>query len=160
MLKLDLKRLKTDVQQCDQDRPADWGGRRLTGAMAIVRDNMKEIEALRDAGASWVSIAEGLARQGVTQGDNQPITAKRLTALIASVKRQAARKAEKLALRAQRQDLPPSAPPKRGSPLVKLARELTDPSRQEARGSSPTEEDIRQANFDKHSNLFRKDAKT
>ena len=125
--------------------------------MAVVRDNLKEIEALNAAGKSWVAIAAALAKQGVTQGDNQPITSKRLTALIASVKRQAARKAEKHAARSQRQDLLSApSPDHRGSPL-KLAHELTHGARQEEPSASMTEEEIRRANFDKHSSLFKKE---
>ena len=159
MPKLDLKRLKADIEQSEKDLSADPSGRRLTGAMAIVRDHLSEIEALKASGKSWVVIAAALAKQGVTQGDNQPITAKRLTALIASVKRQAASKAAKEALRAHRKDLlPPQQPERRASPL-RLARELTEPVRQAAPISAMTEEEIRQSNFEKHSNLFRKDTK-
>jgi hypothetical protein len=160
MAKLDLKRLSADIENSEKERASDQGGRRLTGAMAVVRDNLAEIEALKADGKSWVAIAVGLAQQGVTQGDHQPITAKRLTALIASVKRQAANKAARQALRANRKDLsPPSQPERRVAP-VRLARELTEPARPETEIPSMTEEDIRKSNFEKHADLFRKDTNT
>lgn len=160
MLKLDLKRLKADIEQSEKCRSADSGGRRLTGAMAIVRDHLNEIEALKASGKSWVVIAAGLAKQGVTQGDNQPITAKRLTALIASVKRQAANKAAKEALRANRKDLYPSPQPERRAPTVRLARELTEPARPATPIPAMSEDEIRKSNFDKHADIFRKGSNT
>ncbi len=62
---LDLKRLKADISQLQRDRPADVGpgGRRLTGAMGVVRDNLQALEALKAEGASWGTIAAGLAAQ-------------------------------------------------------------------------------------------------
>jgi septal ring factor EnvC (AmiA/AmiB activator) len=157
MPKLDLKRLRADVDQHEKERAADPGRRRLTGAMAIVRDHLKDIEALKAAGKSWVAIAAGLAEQGVTQGDNQPITAKRLTALIASVKREAARRAEKEARRAERRDVALPTPPPRRVASLRLADELANPPRNMTPAAAPTEEDIRRANFDKHAKLFRKE---
>jgi hypothetical protein len=160
MAKLDLKRLSADIEKHERERASDPGARCLTGAMATVRDNLKEIEALKADGKNWVAIAAGLAKQGVTQGDNQPITAKRLTALIASVKRQAANKAAKEALRANRKDLlPPPQLERRASP-VRLARELTEPARKATPMSSMTEDELRKSNFDKHTDIFRKDTKT
>ena len=56
---------------------------------------------------STSEIAAALAAQGVTQGeDRQPLTADRLTALIASVKRQAERKRVKSERRRLRSDAP------------------------------------------------------
>jgi hypothetical protein len=160
MPKLDFKRLKADIEQSEECRFADPGGRRLTGAMAIIRDHLAQIEALKASGRSWVMIAEGLAKQGVTQGDNQPITAKRLTALIASVKRQAANKAAKEALRANRKDLFLPPQPERRVASVRLARELMEPARPASPMPSMSEDEIRKLNFDKHDNLFRKDTNT
>jgi hypothetical protein len=70
MLKLDLKRLKADIEKSEERRTVDPGGRRLTGAMASVRDHLREIVILKASGKSWPVIAAGLAKQGVTQGDN------------------------------------------------------------------------------------------
>lgn len=160
MRRVNLTKLRRDVEiaaaaQLESRRGPH--GRRLTGAMAIVRDHLTKIEALRAAGKSWGSIAAGLAEQGVTQGDNIPITAKRLTALVASVKRQAARRAEKEEWRTQRRDLvtPRSLEPCSSS--LKLAPELTRSEPQATPVATMTEEEIRRANFDKHSSLFRKE---
>jgi hypothetical protein len=159
MLKIDLKRLKADVDRIQRDRPANVGpgGRRLTGSMAVVRENLMALEAMK-ASRSWVTIASGLAAQGVTQGDGQPITAKRLTALIASVKRQDALKAAKQAKREQRQDAPmptslagPPRPPSRLAPeLTRLARHVTDES-------PATEEDLRRSDLAKVQRFLKPD---
>jgi hypothetical protein len=125
--------------------------------MAIVRDNLQEIEALKAGGNSWVAIAAGLAEQGVTQGDHQPLTAKRLTALIASVKRQAALRAVKAEARDQRRDLRPQRSQKSPEVPLRLSNELTRLQQETAPAASMTEEEIRLANFDKHSAIFRKD---
>ncbi|WP_425375025.1 hypothetical protein [Methylobacterium brachiatum] len=64
--------------------------------MAIVRAHLETFEQMHRDGASWVDIAAGLAAQGVMQGTGeaaQPITARRLTALMASVRRERERRA-------------------------------------------------------------------
>lgn len=171
MPKLDLKRLARDVDTLRMSRPVGVGpgGRRLTGAMAIVRDNLEALEVLHAAGASWVDLAAGLTAQGVTQGQGDPLTGKRLTALIASVKRQAARHAAAEARRMTRLDLvrPPAVsvtrqdpPPDRApaAPTPRLAPEL------QARPAPPPSEDaplseaeIRRIQAERHSHLFKKD---
>ncbi len=40
----------------------------------------------REDGATWTEIVAGLAAQGVTQGDGQPITGRRLTALMHNIR--------------------------------------------------------------------------
>ncbi|MEG9528992.1 MAG: hypothetical protein MIL41_25020, partial [Hyphomicrobiales bacterium] len=77
---------------------------------AVVRENLEELRALHDAGHTWVDIAAGLASQGVTQGSGQPLTGKRLTALIASVEREAIAKSRRQATRAARIDLAAATP--------------------------------------------------
>lgn len=166
MPKLDLKRLAKDVDTLRQSRPVDLGpgGRRLTGAMAIVRDNLEALEALKANGSTWVDIAAGLAAQGVTQGNGDPITGKRLTALRASVMRQAAKKAEAQARRMGRPDLrrAPSSPRRlQPSPdpvtQPRLAPEL-QPRPVAVPGDMPlTEAEIRQFQTERHSHLFKKD---
>jgi hypothetical protein len=52
-----------------------------TGATEIVRKHFAELQRMHyQDGASWIEIAAGLAKQGVTQGDGKPITGRRLTA--------------------------------------------------------------------------------
>lgn len=165
MPKLDLKRLVKDVDALRKSRPADLGpgGRRLTGAMAIVRDNREALEALHAAGTSWVDIAAGLSAQGLMQGEGDPLTGKRLTALIASVKRQAAKRAEAEARRKARPDLPrPSVPRPPGlSPRAatsRLAPELQPRSSPPPGDDAPlSEAEIRRMQAERHSHLFKKD---
>jgi len=156
MAKLDLKRLRADIAKHENEKASAPAARRLTGAMAIVRDNLAEIEALNAAGKSWAAIAAALAQQGVTQGENQPITARRLTALIASVKREATRQEAKLESRAQRRDLSPTKSSEQTRTARRLAPELTRQRSDTPPVATMTEEEIRRANFDKHSALFRK----
>lgn len=160
MARLNLNKLRRDVEVAAADLLANRPGaqrRKLTGAMAVVRENLKEIEALKAAGKSWIAIAAALAEQGVTQGNNQPLTAKRLTALIASVKRQAAGRVAKEEARGQRRDLPSKQSPKSHDARLRLADELTHRGPGTRAPASMTEEEIRLANFDKHSLIFRKD---
>lgn len=169
MPKLDLKRLAKDVDTLRMSRPLGVGpgGRRLTGAMAIVRDNLDALEALHAAGASWVDLAAGLAAQGVTQGEGEPLTGKRLTALIASVRRQAARRVVAEARRRARPDLPraalttqqapPSDLPLR-STASRLAPELQAPPVPPPNDDAPlSEAEIRRIQAERHSHLFKKD---
>ncbi len=160
MPKLDLKRLAKDVDVLRKSRPADLGpgGRRLTGAMAIVRDNLEALEALHASGTTWVDIAAGLAAQGVTQGNGDPITGNRLTALRASVKRQAAKRAERQARRSVRPDLRrerPSARPE-VTPRLTLSKDLA-PSRpaDDEASSETSEEAIRRENLAKLHDLLK-----
>lgn len=161
MPKLDLKRLAEDVDTLRRSRPAGLGpgGRRLTGSMAIVRDNLDALEALKAGGSSWVDIAAGLAAQGVTQGEGDPITGKRLTALISSVKREVAKEAAKQeaaqARRARRPDLrqAPATPSRR----LRLASDLTSKPLTPPESSAASEQAIRQAQLDGLQDLIRKD---
>jgi hypothetical protein len=162
---LDLKLLKEAVANRKAHRPpeAGPGGRRLTGSKQIVRDNFVRLTKMQKDGATWVDIAEGLAAQGVTQGNNEPITAKRLTALISAVKKERAKKLVIAEVRASRPDLrvdvggaKATAAINRGQERLSLSPELTKtPS--SIGPDHRTEEDIRRANFEKHSALFRKE---
>lgn len=106
MSKVNLKQLTLDIERNRKQRlQGDGRGRRVTGSMQIIRDNLAEIEGLHRSGATWVDIAAGLAAQGVMQGDGQPITSKRLTSLIASIRRQDDTRRAKATARAARPDL-------------------------------------------------------
>jgi len=65
--KLDLAKLSRDLDRRRRDHPQALGpgGRPITGAMAVVRDNLTELDVLHGAGASWVDIAASLSAQGV-----------------------------------------------------------------------------------------------
>ena len=107
MLKLNLSQLKQSVNQKKAGRPdgVGPGGWKLTGSKQIVRDHLPAFDELKAAGATWVEIAAGLAAQGVIQGDNKPMTSKRLTALVSAVRKEAAKKKTDILHRAKRTDV-------------------------------------------------------
>lgn len=107
---LDLKRLKRDLDA--QDREAVEGDARVkpSGAMATVRKHLPDIERLKAEGVTWVAIAAALARQGVRMRDGRPLTGRRLTGLIDSIRRQDAGRREAGARRTSRADLTPGPP--------------------------------------------------
>jgi hypothetical protein len=157
---IDLKLLKSDVAKRQALRPPKRGpgGRRLTGAMAVVRENLPALKAMKTGETTWADIAGGLASQGVTQGeDGLPLTGKRLISLIAAVEKQDASRAEKQKLREKRQDAPRTPRSEPFVPRARLAPELTRPRLSGIADFLATEEDIRQTNFDKHANLFKKE---
>ena len=126
---LDLRKLKGDVAKRQAARPVGIapGGRRATGSMAIVREHLADLDALRAKGATWAEIAAGLAEQGVTQGEGrEPITAKRLTAIVTLVRKAEAKRAEATARRVSRADLrrAPAPPPVTDRARLALAAEL------------------------------------
>ena len=147
MADLDFKRLKKHVDQRIASRPLGIGpgGRRRTGAMEIVRASLPQLETLRAAGATWVDLAAGLAEQGVTQGDGRPLSADRLTALVASIRKQNAKRSATLAQRAERSDAPVT--PHR--PALTLSPDLTDPPASGVDRPSPSEQDNRHAALDR-----------
>ena len=104
--------------------------------MAVVRANLTEIERLRVDGATWVAIAAALAQQGVKQRDGKPITARRLTGLIASVRRQDASREQSKARRASREDLAAVAPAMRRQPISK-GRSLDPPGSVDVQQAEP-----------------------
>ncbi len=119
---LDLKRLQRDVAALGRARATENVARgKASGAMAIVRTLLAEIERLRGEGATWTDIAAALAGQGVRRRDGAPITGRRLTGLIDSIRRQDAKRRRAMARRASRGDLPESPPgsrpPSRASTL-------------------------------------------
>lgn len=160
MTKLDVKRLRADVASMRQERQAKVGavGRTSTGAMALVREHLSELEALKAAGATWPEIAAGLAAQGATQGrDRSPLTAKRLTSLIASVRRQFARRAERERRRSRRSDHAPMTPtsgPHAGR--VRLAPELAQRSAPATDDPAEIETEFRKTRFAELQSLLKK----
>lgn len=154
MPKLDLTKLSRDLDRRRRDRPdgVGPGGRAITGAMAIVRDNLAQLEALHAAGASWVDIAAGLSAQGIRRGDGEALTGRQLTALIASVRRQHQRREAKVTARRTRPDLP--APPVR---KLTLATDLAGPSSMRPPDPAAAEETLRREQLASLQDLLKKD---
>src|SRR6185503_7219393 len=97
-----------------------------TGAMQIVRDHLGAIRELRQQGATWDQIAAGFANQGVHQRSGEPLTGKRLTALIDSIARQDRGRAARLTRRMARPDL--AQPRPTASSDIALSVERRSPS--------------------------------
>jgi hypothetical protein len=84
---IDLERLRNFVKKLKADRQDSPIGKTKSGATQIIRNNLEELERMyREDGVTWTEIAAGLAAQGVTQGDGQPITGRRLTALMHNIR--------------------------------------------------------------------------
>ncbi len=158
---IDLKKLRRTVAARKAARPDGIGpgGRVATGAMALVRSNLGAFDELRASGATWAEIAAGLAEQGMTQGDGEPITAKRLTALVTLVRKADATRAAKASARQGRGDLAAGsklAAKRTTDTKLRLAAELI-PSPLAATDPGPSEGDLRREAFDRHNHLFKKD---
>lgn len=154
MPKLDLAQLTKDLKRRRQDRQTGIGpgGRPVSGAMAVVRDNLAQLEALHAAGAAWVDIAASLGTQGVRHGSGEPLTGRQLTALIASVRRQARQREARAAQRLARSDLPKVA-----APRLRLSHDLAAHRLTPALSVLATEEDFRRASLASLDDLLKKD---
>lgn len=151
---LDLRRLKRDVARSQASRPTGMapGGRRSTGSMAVVRRHLPQLDALRAEGATWAEIAAALAAQGLTQGEAQtPITAKRLTALVALVRKAEAKRSASIAKRTDRSDAPGGQP----NASLTLSTDLTVPGRGAAAQAVPSEETNRHAALARSKSLLK-----
>lgn len=165
--RLDLRRLARDAASTpgSHRKAGAPGGRPVTGLMDAVRDHLDALIALQAGGLTWDAVAAGLAAQGFTTADGQPITGRNLTGIISSVRRQAAARAAKAEARAARPDRPTSTqsvPAPTGStprssrlaPELRLDRETPAPA---AADAPLTEAEIRRLQAEKHSHLFKKD---
>lgn len=95
-MSIDLERLRDYVKSLKAERQDSPIGKVKSGATEIIRRNRQELERMhREDGATWTEIAAGLAAQGVTQGDGQPITGRRLTALMHNIRVQEERRRNK-----------------------------------------------------------------
>jgi hypothetical protein len=134
---LDLKRFRRDV---DRKRLPDVTGgdpqSKPSGAMAVVRAHLGEIEQLKSEGATWVAIAAAMAEQGVRLRDGRPITGRHLTGLIDSIRRQDAGRRMATARRASRADVAseplPPAPRQSGVPTSSAPRAAVTPEAEPA----------------------------
>lgn len=158
---IDLKKLRRTVAARQAARPDGIGpgGRVPTGAMALVRANLSAFDELRAGGATWAEIAAGLAEQGMTQNGGEPITAKRLTALVTLVRKADAARAAKASARLGRGDLavePKADVNRTRDTKLRLAPELAS-SLPAAADHGPSEGALRREAFDRHDHLFKKD---
>lgn len=150
MTRINLSKLAADVGREQGKRIP----RPASQAMAIIRENLAAIETLRAGGATWAVIAAGFAAQGVSHRDGQPLTGKRLTALIDSIRRQDARRQARERKRALRTDLA-RAPPRPVSARLGLAAELHAPPEQmTAALEGDAEEAIRRQQFEATQSLL------
>lgn len=108
-MQVDAKRLTKDCAKAQSMLAASGRAHCGTGATAIIEPILPLIRGLREQKHSWAAIAAALARQGVVQGaDRQPITARRLTALISAIDKRERRHAKRSESRFRRPDLAPS----------------------------------------------------
>lgn len=119
--------------------------------MAVVRENLAQLEALHAAGASWVDIAASLASQGVLHGSGAPLTGRQLTALIASVRRQARKRQARTAQRVERPDLPNVA-----TKRLQLSPDLVERRPTPTPSLLATEEDLRRERLASLDSLLKK----
>ena len=107
-MSIDSKRLKKDSANAQAALAANGHARRRTGATAVIEPILPIIRELRARKHSWATIAAALAKQGVVQGnDREPITGRRLTALISAINKRVRRQEERSTGRAKRRDLAP-----------------------------------------------------
>jgi len=154
-MQINAKRLTKDCLNAQSALATSGCGHRGTGATAIIEPVLSLIRDLRKEKHSWSAIAAALARQGVVQGsDRQPITARRLTALIAAIEKRVRRQAECQRGRGLRQDLAPS---QTRSHTLALSVDLK-PTSAAADTDSDSEETIRRREFeDRVQSLMKKD---
>lgn len=130
-------------------------GRAKTGATEIIRENLGELLRLRGEGASWSELAASLASQGVTQGDDEPLTGRRLTALINNIKARDAKLMEK-ASRSGHAPAAASAPRARKHAPVRLSSEMQKPVSSELPLASVDEQELRVAELERHAHLLKR----
>lgn len=154
---IDLKRLRGDIKRLKAARVASPIGKIKTGATEIIRSNFDELERLhREDGATWTEIASGLAAQGVTQGEGQPLTGRRLTALMHNIRT----RAEKLKSKGDARDRTMIASERlQNVPTgrrVSLSPEMNRPAAANNLPDTISEDEIRRGELAKHAHLLRK----
>jgi len=158
-MNIDLKRLHTDVKRLKAARVGSPIGKIKTGATEIIRNNFDELVRLHhEDGATWTEIASGLAAQGVTQGEGQPLTGRRLTALMHNVRTRAEKLKSKAIVR-DRTNILPERLQKDGrtaKKTVSLSPEMTRPLGRSLPDETFSEDEIRRAELAKHAHLLGK----
>jgi hypothetical protein len=154
-MSIDSKRLAKDCATAQAALAANGHGLRRTGATALIEPILTSILELRAQKHSWAAIAAALAEQGVVQGvDREPVTGRRLTALISAINKRVRRQEARLSGRAKRRDLAPLPANSHGLALS------TDLQRTDGAITiaSDSEETIRQQEFeDRVRSLLKKD---
>lgn len=154
---LDVKRLRRDLDAKRQSNAAEGDPRKTpSGAMAVVRAHLADIERLKAEGATWVAIAAALARQGVVLRDGRPITGRHLTGLIDSIRRQDAGRSVAKARRSRRADLAGDTTPEARQPPVSSPEPSrpTDPAKAVASDSSGRHRTAEQIRRDDLADLY------
>jgi hypothetical protein len=156
-MSIDSKRLTKDCANVQAAMAANGLARRRTGATANIEPVLPLIRELRTRKQSWAAIAAALAKQGVVQGlDREPITGRRLTALICAINKRVQRQEERSAGRTKRRDLAPL--PKQTHALT-LSADLKAPVAA-ATIVAASEEDFRRQEFeDRVQSLLKEDSK-
>src|SRR5665647_2172885 len=154
-MQVDEKRLTKDCAKVQAVLAESGHAHCGTGATAIIEPVLPLIRELRARKHSWAAIAAALAQQGVVQGlARQPITARRLTALISAIDKRERRHAKRSESRFRRQDLAPS--PTQPHTLT-LSTDLK-PTSAAANTDYDSEEQIRRREFeDRVQSLMKKD---
>jgi len=154
-MQINAKRLTKDCAEVQSVLAESGHSHCGTGATAIIEPVLPLIRDLRKQKHSWSAIAAALARQGVVQGvARQPITARRLTALISAIGKRERRHAKHSESRFRRQDLAPS--PTQSHALA-LSADLV-PTNVAANVVADSEEQIRRREFeDRVRSLMKKD---
>ena len=158
-MKIDLKRLRSDVKRLKASRVDSPIGKVKTGATEIIRRHFDELERMHHKdGASWTEIAASLAEQGVTQGDGRPLTGRRLTALMHNIRVRAEKLKNKGAVRGPSELLPSPMQKlgRRSTKTVSLAPEMSRLRSEKLPDQAISEEEIRGAELSKHAHLLRK----
>src|ERR1700694_492792 len=158
-MKIDLKRLRSDVKRLKASRVDSPIGKVKTGATDVIRRHFDELDRMHhEDGASWTEISAGLAAQGVTQGDGQPLTGRRLTALMHNIRVRAEKLKSTGAMRSPSEHLPNPIQKLAGRSrkTVSLAPEMSRPRGETPPDQAISEEEIRRAELSKHSHLLRK----
>lgn len=107
-MSIDTKRLTKDCANAQATLAANGHALRRTGATAIIEPILPLIRELRARKHSWTAIAAALAKQGIIQGvHREPITPRRLTALISAIDKRERRREARLSARSERRDLAP-----------------------------------------------------
>ncbi|MGX4806861.1 hypothetical protein [Bradyrhizobium guangdongense] len=156
---IDLKRLRGDMKRLKAARVASPIGKIKTGATEIIRSNFDELERLhREDGATWTEIASGLAAQGVTQGKGQPLTGRRLTALMHNIRTRAEKLKGKAIVRDRTQILPERSQKdgRTARKTVSLSPEMNRPLGGSVPDQTISEDEIRRTELTKHAHLLGK----
>ena len=150
---IDAKRLTKDCARVQTVLAANCNAPCRTGATAIIEPVLPLIRDLRRQKHGWVAIAAALGRQGVVQGVvRKPISARRLTALIAAIDKRERRHTERQRGRGLRQDI---AQHRKPTSRLTLSDDLADmvPS---ATASHDSEERIRREALESLQTLLKK----